>query len=68
MKVHKSVKLELSKEELEAVQVVFNMLNDIEIDERDAIDDCLTLGCSIEDVRVALIDLWELSGHDSNHL
>lgn len=68
MKVYKSVKLDLDRDEAEAIQIVFHMLNQIDMDEKGAIDSCLSIGCSIEDVRVALMDLWELSGHDMDQL
>lgn len=68
MKVHKSVKLELSREELEAVQVVYNMLYNIELDEEKTLDNCVCGGASIEDVRTTLAEIWELSGHNIDHL
>ena len=68
MQVHNSVKLELSREELDAVQVVYNMLYNISPNEEKAIDGCVSMGVSIEDVRGVLFDMWELSGHDTNEL
>ena len=67
MKVHNSVKLELAKEELDAVQIVYNMFYNIELDEEKAIDNCIG-GASIEDVRGVLFDIWELSGQDTDQL
>lgn len=67
MKVNHSVKLDLSREELEAVQKVYNMLYDIEQDEERLIDDCIC-GASLEDVRTTLAEIWEVSGHDIDSL
>jgi hypothetical protein len=67
MKVNNSVKLELSNEELNAVQIVFNMLYNIETPEEKAIDDCIC-GASLEDVRTTLAEIWELSGCDIDKL
>ena len=68
MKVHNSVKLELSREELDAVQFVYNMLYEISPNEEKAVDCCISVGVSIEDVRGILFDIWELSGHDTDEL
>lgn len=68
MKIHKSVKLELSREELEAVQIVYNMLYNIERDEEEIVDNCICGGASTEEVRTTLAEIWELSGHDTNFL
>jgi len=68
MKVYNSVKLDLSREELDAVQKVYNMLYDLPNDEEKAIDTCINVGVSIEDVRGVLFDIWELSGHDIDEL
>ena len=67
MKVHNSVKLDLSREELEAIQIVYNMLYNIEMDEEKAIDNCIG-GASIEDVRTTLAEIWELGGHNIDKL
>ena len=67
MKVNHSVKLELSNEELNAVQVVYNMLYNIDTPEEKAIDDYIC-GASLEDVRTTLAEIWELSGHDADNL
>ena len=68
MKVHNSVKLELSREELDAVQIVYNMLYEINPSEEKALDGCVSESASIEDVRGVLFDIWELSGHDTDEL
>lgn len=67
MKVNHSVKLELSNEELNAVQVVYNMLYNIDAPEERSVDNCLC-SASLEDVRTTLADIWELSGHDVDNL
>ena len=41
MKVHNTVRLDLSREELEAVFIVYNMLYNIEADEEKTIDNCI---------------------------
>ena len=67
MKVHNSVKIDLSREELEAVSIVYNMLYNIHDNEEGALNDCLC-GVSVEDVRTTLAEIWELSGHDIDRL
>lgn len=68
MKVHNSVKLELAKEELNAVQIVYNMLYDLSGEEETELDNNISDGISIEDVRGVLFDIWELSGQDTDQL
>lgn len=68
MKVNKSVKIELSREELEAIQIVYNMFYNIELDEEKTIDNCIFGGASLEDVRTTLAEIWELSGRNIDHL
>lgn len=68
MKVNHSVKLELSKEELDAVQIVYNMLYNIDASEEKALDNCISVGISVEDVRGVLFDIWDLTGHDTDEL
>ena len=68
MKVHNSVKLEITKEEKDAIQIVYNMLYEIEPTEERSLDDAIATPATIEDVIGVLSEIWELSGFDTDTL
>lgn len=61
MKVNKTVKLELTDKEREAIKTVYGMLCDLEWDEERAVADELGY-CDLRPLRVDLATLYTLSG------
>ena len=68
MEIHNSVKLEITKEEKDAISIVYNMLYEIEPTKETSLDDAIATSATIEDVRGVLAEIWELSGFDTNTL
>ena len=68
MKVNHSVKLELSKKESDAVQTIYNMLAGLNDEEETALDDNISNGMTVADIKNVLMDIWELSEQDINLL
>ena len=67
MKVNKTVKLEMTDKEKEALRTVYGMLYDLEWEEEKAIAD--ELGYSdLEPTRADLAKLYELGGGDTEDL
>ena len=64
MKVNKTVKLDMSPEEKQAIKTVFRMLYDLELDDEKAVAN--ELGYSdLNTIREDLALLYDLSGHNS---
>jgi hypothetical protein len=67
MKVNKTVKLEMTEKEREAVKTVFRMLYDLEWDDERAVANELDYDDLIP-MRNALATLYELGGRDMEDL
>ena len=68
MVVEHSVKVILSKEEKEAVKVVYLMLHDLMGEEEQDLDRAIFTGASLEDVRGVLYEIYQLAGCDPDEL
>ena len=67
MKVNKTVKLDMSPEEMKAVKTVFRMLYDLEWEDEKAVADDLGYD-DLEPIRTDLANLYELGGGDEADL
>ena len=61
MKVHKTVKLEMTPEEKKAIKTVYRMLYDLEWEDERAVANELDY-CDLEPIRSDLARLYELGG------
>ena len=68
MVVKHSVKVELAREEKNAVKVVYLMLHDLMGEEEQDLDRVISTGASLEDVRGVLYEIYELAGGNADEL
>ena len=67
MKVNKTVKLEMTDKEREAIRTVYGMLYDLEWDEERAVADELGY-CDLRPLRVDLATMYTLGGGNDDDL
>ena len=68
MVVEYSVKVRLSKEEKDAVKVVYLMLHDLMGEEEQDLDRVISTGASLEDVQGVLYEIYQLAGGNADEL